>query len=99
MATCSAGADGVVALGECELREWGSYLVRRLLAGMTKGVKANLQLLMIILMIIATRMSRAQRPRLVLRTPPKVTHPHPVELWIKYKQELRKVRNWRTANW
>ncbi len=50
---------------------------------MTKGVRANLQMMMIILMIIATRMSKAQRPRLVLRTPPKVTHLHPVYFKIQ----------------
>ena len=55
MATCSAGADGMVDLEEWELREGVSDLVRRLMvlhmarrlmARMTKGVRANLQMLM-----------------------------------------------------
>jgi hypothetical protein len=46
---------------------------------MTKGVRANLQMMIIISMIMATRMSEAK----LLGTPPKVTHPQPVELRVK----------------
>ena len=55
------------------------HMARRLMARMTKGVRANLQMMIIISMIMATRMSEAK----LLGTPPKVTHPQPVELRVK----------------